>query len=144
MEQLNLTQNVDSLFRGLEEFTQKEGIIGKPVVQGDKTFLPIVSISIGYGGGNAGSKNQTTSAGMSTGSGALGLGAKVSTEAVILIDNQSVSMLPVNSSAGNLMDKIPQIVSSFTQGKGQDQSQGQGQGQNQNQSGGMKNGKLMN
>ena len=36
--QLNLTENVDSLFRSLEDFTQKEGIIGKPVTQGNKTI----------------------------------------------------------------------------------------------------------
>ncbi len=51
MDQLSLNQNVDALFRSLENFTQNEGIIGKPVTQGEKTFLPVVSITVGYGGG---------------------------------------------------------------------------------------------
>lgn len=140
MDQLNLTDNVDTLFKSLENFTQNEGIIGKPVTQGDKTFLPIVSITLGYGSGNAnmkGQKDNMPSAGMgtssATGSGALGLGAKICTDAVIVIDNQNVSLLPVNTpNAGSLMDKIPQMISSIKQGQG-NQSQNQNQGQSQNQ-----------
>ena len=145
-QQLNLAENVDSLFRSLENFTQKEGIIGKPVTQGDKTFLPVVSITLGYGGGNANMKGQNSGAsaagsGMSsaTGTGAMGLGAKLCTDAVIVIDNQNVSVLPMNAagSASNLMDKIPQIISGMKsqgQGAGQAQSGQTGQSQNQSQS----------
>jgi len=146
MDQSVLTENVDSLFHSLENFTQNEGIIGKPVTQGDKTFLPVVSITVGYGGGNAATKGQQGSssgmgAGMgssagSSGTGAVGLGAKLCTDAVIVIDGQNVSMMPMNSNASTLMDKIPQIISSMnmTQGnKQQSQSQGQSQGQGQSQ-----------
>ena len=139
MDQLNLTENVDTLFTSLEDFTQKEGIIGKPVTQGDKTFLPVVSISIGYGSGNANMKGQAGAPGMggssgsSTGTGALGLGAKLCTDAVIVIDGQNVSLLPMNAAgaATGLMDKIPQIISGM-KGQGQ-QGQNQNQGQNQSQ-----------
>lgn len=134
MDQLNLTENVNSLFRSLEDFTQKEGIIGKPVTQGDKTFLPVVSITLGYGGGNANMKGQAANnMSSNTGTGALGLGAKLCTDAVIMIDNknnQDVSILPMNSNASNLVDKIPQIISGVkSQGQGAGQSGGQGQGQ---------------
>jgi uncharacterized spore protein YtfJ len=136
MDQLNLNENVDTLFKSLENFTQNEGIIGKPVTQGDKTFLPVVSITMGYGGGNASMKGQSNTAGMGTGSatgtGAMGLGAKLCTDAVIVIDGQNVSVLPMNAAgaATSIMDKIPQILSGM---KGQGQSQGQGQNQAQNQ-----------
>jgi len=135
MEQLALNNNVDSLFHSLENFTQKEGIIGKPVTQGDKTFLPVVSITVGYGGGNAsmgkGQQSGTMSSSVgaqNAGTGALGLGAKLCTDAVIVIDNQnnqSVTMLPVSSAAGSLMDKIPQIISGMNQNKQQSQNQNQ-------------------
>ena len=60
--------------------------------------------------------------------GALGLGAKLSTDAVIVIDKDNVSLLSLNSTAaGQLMDKIPQIISGMT-GK---QQSGQAQGQSQ-------------
>lgn len=144
MDQSSLTENVDSLFRSLENFTQNEGIIGKPVVQGDKTFLPVVSITIGYGGGAASGKGQQGnasgmgagmgSAGTGTGSGASGFGAKLCTDAVIVIDNQNVSMMPMNSNASTLMDKIPQIISSMNQNKQPGQAQGQSQNQSTSQS----------
>lgn len=146
MEQLSFTDNVDSLFRSLENFTQNEGIIGKPVTQGDKTFLPVVSITIGGGGGNASMKGKSSSSpGMpsssATGTGALGLGAKLCTDAVIVIDKDNVSLLPMNSSASSLMDKIPQIITGMTSKQGQAQGQSsqgqssQGQtGQSQEQS----------
>jgi uncharacterized spore protein YtfJ len=128
MDQSVLNNNVDTLFKSLENFTQNEGIIGKPVVQGDKTFLPVVSITVGYGGGNAGmSSAPAMGTGPSkTGTGALGLGAKLCTDAVIVIDDQGVSMLPMSTSAASsLMDKIPQIISGMKPGQGQNQSGGQ-------------------
>lgn len=137
MEQFNLSENMDSLFRSLEDFTQKEGVIGKSVKEGDKTFLPVVSITMGYGGGNAsmkgqgGSSSNTGGMSSSTGSGAMGLGAKLCTDAVIVIDGQTVSVIPMNAAGvtTNLVDKIPQIISGIKQGQGQDQSQGQSSGQ---------------
>jgi hypothetical protein len=55
--------------------------------------------------------------GPGTGTGALGLGAKLCTDAVLVIDNQNVTLLPVGSTASSLMDKIPQIISSINQNK---------------------------
>lgn len=118
MEQ-NLVQNVETLFTNMENFTQKEGLIGKPVIQGDKTFLPVVSITLGYGGGDTQKRGQA-GANASTGSGnsiggALGLGAKLSAEAIIVIDKGNVSMAQVGSSGNvsQIIDKIPQIVGSM-------------------------------
>jgi uncharacterized spore protein YtfJ len=122
INQANLNENVDTLFRSLENFAQNEGVIGKPVIQGDKTFLPVVSVTVGYGSGYTKMKKepQGNTTGMTSGlndSGLLGLGAKLCTDAVICISNQNVTLLPVNSNAGSIADKIPQIVSSMNQNK---------------------------
>lgn len=145
-----LNQNVDTLFSNLENFTQNEGVLGKPVVQGDKTFIPVVSVTLGYGSGNASNKGQSggtssaqgMGAGMGAGiGGALGLGAKLITEAVIIIDKENVSMIPMGAagSTTQLMDKIPQILMGMNpnnqQGQGQGQQQGQQQGQGQKSQG---------
>lgn len=135
MEQFNMVENVDSLFHSLENFTQKEGVIGKAVTQNDKTFMPVVSVTIGYGGGSAsmgkGGQSDTSmysSSSSNNGTGALGFGAKLNTEAIILIDNQNVSVLPMSTAGvGSMMDKIPQIISGMTGKSSQGQS-GQGQG----------------
>ncbi len=132
-QNLNLTQSVDTLFQSLENFTQKEGLIGKPVTQGDKTFIPVVSVTLGYGGGNTTGKmpqpaspsNASSNSAMS--GGALGLGAKLCTDAIIVIDKGNVSMMPMSGTAAtNLVEKIPQIISGMTQNKpqgGQQQQQ---------------------
>lgn len=125
----NLTQQVDTLFTNMENFTQNDSLIGKPVSQGDKTFLPIMSITLGYGGGDTQSKakqpSSAASAGM--GGGALGLGAKLCTDAVIVIDKDNVMLAPVNG-AGNIsqiINQIPQIIGNMQPG-GQQQSGAQG------------------
>jgi len=133
MDQFNMTENVDTLFHSIENFTQKEGVIGKPVTLGDKTLLPVVSVTVGYGGGNAAMKGQsgsgstgTGTGSSSSGTGALGLGAKLTTDAVIVIDNQNISMLPISANgASQLIEKIPQIVSTMSQNKQSNQPMGQ-------------------
>lgn len=119
-QNLNLSQNIDTLFTNIENFTQTEGVIGKPVTQENKTFIPVVSVSIGCGGGNTASKNKpgSTSQAMDSGTaanmsgGALGLGAKVTTDAIIVIDSGKVSMMTLNAAgnASQILDKIPEIV----------------------------------
>ena len=146
-ENLSLSQNIDTLFSNIENFTQKEGILGKPISHEDKTFIPVVSVSVGCGGGNTATKSQagnnSSSQGMASGlgnmaGGALGLGARVSTDAIIVIDQGNVSMMTVGA-AGNathLLEKIPEMfkgMNSQQQGQqGQQDQQGQ-QGQQDQQ-----------
>ena len=149
MDQNALTQSVDTLFSNLGNFTHDEGVIGKAFIHGDKTFIPVVSIALGYGSGNTASKAQAQGqGGNSAGSsfpmpsgnmsgGALGLGAKLSTEAVIVIDKDNISVLPMASATNTsqLVDKIPQMIMGVTQNKQPGQSQGQSQSQSQGQTG---------
>lgn len=135
MDQFNMAENVDTLFHSLENFTQKEGVIGKPITQGNKTIMPVVSVTVGYGGGNASmGKGQTSTASSytagtgstSTGTGALGLGAKLSTDALIIMDDQAqnVQVLPMNAAgASQIVDKIPQILQGMNQNRNSSQSQ---------------------
>lgn len=139
-ENLNLSQNIDTLFSNIENFTQNEGIMGKPLTHEDKTFIPVVSVSVGCGGGNTASKNQqgntSASQGMGSGAGnmsggALGLGARVSTDAIIVIDKGNVSMMTLNATgnASQLIDKIPEMLKGINSNQQNQQNQ-QGQ-QNQ-------------
>jgi len=138
MEQnMTFSQNIDALFSNLVDFTRNESLLGTPVTHQDKTLVPVVSITLGYGSGNSATKaqgNTAISGAANNGMGALGLGAKITTEAVVVIDKNNVSMLPVGekSNMGQMMDKLPQMLSSLNIG-GQQQGQTQGQGQNQMQ-----------
>ena len=127
----SLSQNIDTLFSNIETFTQSEGTLGKPVSQGDKTLIPIISVTIGYGGGNTSGRmsGTSTASGQGTsnaGMDALGLGARISTDALAVVDGENVTVIPVSATGSNmnqLISQIPQMM-----GKGQSgQSQGQGQ-----------------
>jgi uncharacterized spore protein YtfJ len=132
----SLNQNIDTLFSNIEAFTQNEGTLGKPVAQGDKTLIPIISVTIGYGGGNTAGKMSQGTAGTTQGTSnagmdALGLGARISTDAIAVVDGENVSVIPVSATSSNmsqLINQIPQMM-----GKGQS-NQTQGQQQNQPQS----------
>jgi uncharacterized spore protein YtfJ len=131
MEQ-SLTQYVDTLFTNMETFSQKDGLIGKPVTQGDKTFMPVMSITLGYGGGDTHSKGKTATGGTAAtapanmAGGALGIGAKLCADAIIVIDKDNVVVTPLNSVAGGVsqvINKIPQIISSMGAGGQQNNPQ---------------------
>jgi uncharacterized spore protein YtfJ len=140
MEQ-GLTQYVDSLFTNMKSFAQDDGLIGKPVVQGDKTFLPVISITLGYGGGDSHTKGkQETNAPVSKAGSmmgdAMGVGAKLCTDAVIVIDKGNVLLAPIGPKAGmtQVLEKIPQIMNSINAG-GQQNNQQQQQQQPQGNQG---------
>lgn len=124
----NMTGNIDILFSNIENFTQKEGVLGKPVTQEGKTFIPVVSISVGFGGGNTANKNQsgdnttgkdkwTSGTTVNMAGGALGLGARVTTDAIVVIDNGNVSMMTLGAAgtASSIIEKLPEMVKGMNQ-----------------------------
>lgn len=131
----SLNQNIDTLFSNIETFTQNEGMLGKPVSQGDKTLIPIISVTIGYGGGNtsgrmSGGTAASAQGTSNTGMDALGLGARISTDALAVVDGQNVSVIPVNATPGNmnqLINQIPQMIGKVQNSQLQNQQQNQQQ-----------------
>ncbi|HYE10435.1 MAG TPA: spore germination protein GerW family protein [Patescibacteria group bacterium] len=134
----SMNQNIDTLFSNIESFTQNEGTLGKPVTQGDKTLIPIISVTIGYGGGNTSGKMSTSTTTSTQGSSnagmdALGLGARISTDALAVVDGNNVTVIPVSAASSNmnqLINQIPQMMGKGQSGQGQS---GQSQSQQQNQ-----------
>jgi uncharacterized spore protein YtfJ len=134
----NFQQNIDTLFSDLHQFIKTDTVLGTPTPVGDKTLIPLMSVTLGYGSTGMG-KSPNTNTSMSSG---IGLGARVSTNAVMVIDKNSVNMYPVGekSNMGQIMEKVPQAIASMTQGggiMGQGQQQQQGQ---QAQQGGQQGG----
>ncbi|AKL96514.1 hypothetical protein CACET_c30700 [Clostridium aceticum] len=133
-----MEQNISALFSNIESFTQEEGTLGKPLSVENKTLVPVISVSIGYGGGNSSGKltqdtASTSKGAANTGMDALGLGARISTDAILIVDQGNVSTISINSptsgAVSQLVNKLPQMM-----GMGQNvQQQGQQQGQQQSQ-----------
>lgn len=133
MEQ-SLTQYVDTLFANMKSFSQDDGLIGKPVVQGDKTFLPVISITLGYGGGDSQSRGKQPAGAPTAKSAnmmgdAMGVGAKLCTDAIIVIDKDNVLLAPIGAKGGmtQMIDKIPQVLNAMNGGGQQQQQQQQPQ-----------------
>ncbi|SHI76028.1 GerW family sporulation protein [Lutispora thermophila] len=126
-----MDQNVSTLFSNIESFTQEEGTLGKPIELENKTIIPVISVSIGYGGGNSSGKTSqgnTSSVQGTTNTGldALGVGARISTDAVLVIDQNNVSVMPISATQGamnQLINKLPQMLG----GKNNQQQGQQGQ-----------------
>ncbi len=119
MDNKCLDENVDIFFSNLENFTQNEGILGKPITHGNTTLIPVISITIGYGGN---SKEKNLSGGF------FGLGGKICTDAIIMIEKENVSVISINGGKGKVADKIPGIMSTLDpikQQNGNPESQGQ-------------------
>lgn len=133
-----MDQNVSTLFSNIESFAQQEGTLGKPISVEDKTLIPVISVSIGYGGGNSSGKltqgSATSQGSTNTGMDALGLGARISTDAVLVVDQGNISAISINSGAGamsQLVNKLPQMVNMGQNAQQQGQQQGQQQSQQQ-------------
>ncbi|WP_097028104.1 GerW family sporulation protein [Clostridium peptidivorans] len=130
------SQNLGTLFTDLHNFVDTDSVLGKPLSVGDKTLVPVMSVTLGYG--NTGMSTKMQAVNSTNASSGVGLGARISTSSVIVIDKDNVSMLPVNekNTMGQMMDKLPQTLSSLGQNMmqpGMNQNQGQQQ-QQQNQS----------
>ncbi len=104
-----VNESLETLFSHLEKFLKTETVIGEPIVVGETTLIPIITVAFGCGGGGGGGKDEKGNDGMGTG---VGVGAKISPDAVIVIREDSVTMLPVKSRSNleKLVGMVPEIV----------------------------------
>lgn len=125
----NFTQNIDTVFNDIQNYVKNESMMGNPVVVEDKTLVPLVTVTLGYGSGMP--MGSSKSQGSETSP--VGIGARIATSGVVVINKDNVSMLPANEKGNmtNIVDKLPQMISSFKQSTSNN-SQGQGQGQQDN------------
>lgn len=104
-----VNESLETLFSHLEKFLKTETVIGEPIAVGETTLIPIITVAFGCGGGGGGGKDDKGSDGIATG---VGVGAKISPDAVIVIREGAVTMLPVKdrSSIEKLIAMVPDIV----------------------------------
>ncbi|HPW40605.1 MAG TPA: spore germination protein GerW family protein [Bacillota bacterium] len=104
-----INESLETLFSHLEKFLKTETVIGEPIVVGETTLIPIITVAFGCGGGGGGGKDEKGNDGMGTG---VGVGAKISPDAVIVIRQDTVTMLPVKnrSNLEKLVGMVPEIV----------------------------------
>lgn len=118
----NFNQNIESIFSSLEKFIKTKTVVGEPIVVGDVTLIPIISVMFGCG---AGGGNGTDNKGMNGAGNGGGGGAKISPNGIVVIKNGEVSMLPVKSQNNleSLISMVPEIVTKLDLKKDKDEAE---------------------
>ena len=101
----NFQNNVDSLFKGLDNFLTTKSVVVQPVQVGESIMIPLADVSFGMGAG--------AMSGSSRDNGGGGMGAKISPAAVLLIAKDGTTKL-VNmksqDAVAKIIDMAPDII----------------------------------
>jgi len=95
---------LQSMYDKLDNFLKTETVIGETIVVDDIKLIPIITASFGLGGGIGEEKNDSGGGG--------GLGCKISPDAILVIKDNQVEMMPVNTrgSLDKLIEKVPELL----------------------------------
>lgn len=104
-----VNESLETLFNNLEKFFKTETVVGEPIVVGETTLIPIITVSFGAGGGGGNGTDEKGNGGGGTG---IGVGAKITPDAVLVIKNDEVTMMPVKNRCNldKLVGMVPDIV----------------------------------
>ena len=107
---MNIPENTEALFSNLEKFLKTETVVGEPIILGETTLIPLISVSFGCGTG--GGTGNSPKDGEGSGGG-LGAGAKITPTAILVIKNGEVTMLPVKGKYNleSLIEMVPELIS---------------------------------
>lgn len=113
MENKNLvSENLETAFSYLEKFLKTETVVGEPIIIGETTIIPLVTVSFGLGGGGGKGKDAK---GVDGDGGGLGMGARIATDAVLVIKGDSVNLIPVKgrTDLDRLVTMVPELLGKF-------------------------------
>jgi uncharacterized spore protein YtfJ len=112
MAEINITDNIKTLFENLEKILTTKTVFGEAITIGDTTLIPVVDIRFGLGTGGGSGESPDKCGGSGFGG---GVGGGVSASAVIVIRGEHVQVMQIKKSTnvGKLVDLIPEIVDKF-------------------------------
>ena len=104
-------QNVDALFRGMENFMTSKTVVGEPVRVGDTILIPLVDVSFGMMTSSKAEPQKHNGGG--------GMGGKMIPSAVMVVKNGQTRILNVKNQDGfsKLLDLVPDVVNRLKDGK---------------------------
>lgn len=96
---------LESMYNKLDNFLKTETVIGEPIEFDNVKLIPIITASFGLGGGFGEESDNG-------GGGGGGLGCKISPDAILVVKDDNVEMLPIKNkhSLEKLFDKVPEIL----------------------------------
>lgn len=102
----NVMEVITGIVGELKQIANAESIIGEAVTVGDKTVVPIVKVTVGFGaGGGEGERDKTGGFGAGGGGGCI-----VEPAAFIIMDKDGVSLLPAKpGKIDSIVEAIPGV-----------------------------------
>lgn len=110
MDKLPIDDSLEMAFEKLKNFLKTETVVGEPMTIGEVTLIPIITVTFGCSGGAG---KGTDAKGSEGSGGGLGVGAKVSPDAVLVIKNGEVSLLQLKQKQNldKLINMVPELIS---------------------------------
>jgi uncharacterized spore protein YtfJ len=104
----NVSEILKNIVGELKEMARSQSVVGEPINLGNKTVIPLVKISVGFGAGGAQTEKQPE--GVNFGGGGGG-GAKVEPAAFIIIDGDKISLLSAKPGKyDSLIETVPALI----------------------------------
>jgi len=122
MEKKNsVSENLETAFSYLEKFLKTETVVGEPITIGEATIVPLVTVTFGAGGGGGNGRDEKNVYGDAAG---VGMGAKITTDAVLVIKGENVNLIPVKgrTDLDKLVAMVPELLNKF--GKKKEKEEG--------------------
>lgn len=109
---------IKSMLDQLRQMATTETVVGKPVTIEDKTILPVIKFSVGFGaGGGEGTGESPAKEGKSQKGGGYGQGGgggiKIDPVAFVTVHEGKVMLLPITKTGANverIVEAVPDLV----------------------------------
>ena len=100
--------NVDTLFRGMDNFVTSKTCVGDPIRIGDTIILPLVDVSFGLLASTKNEKDRRNGGG--------GMGGKMTPSALLIIKDGATRLVNVRNQDGlsKIIDMAPDLIEKFT------------------------------
>jgi uncharacterized spore protein YtfJ len=113
----------------IEKVLGSKTVVGEPIIVGDSTIIPLLSIGFGFGGaGGSGLGGDSKKEGAEGVAGGGGAGGGVKPIAIIIIDKDGARIESIKSGMASALEKIgesvPQIMEKFADKWGDHKKEG--------------------
>ncbi len=104
---MDIKESLAELMAQLEKVLTTKTVFGEPITVGDRTLIPVMSVSLGFGaGGGTGKQQNQEGAG-----GGAGAGLRINPIAVISASPDQVEVLPLRrpGALGQFIETLPEL-----------------------------------
>lgn len=109
----NVVEILHSVVGELKEMARSESIVGDPITVGDKTVIPVVKMTVGFGAGGGQGEAEKKGSGFGGGGGG---GVSIEPAAFIIMDKDGISLLPAKKGSWeSLIEAIPGVAVKIAQ-----------------------------